>query len=271
MYIDNSYANNRFGYPDDDLPAEMKNEKWYLQYAKAFYASFMNNNTELSSDVYDDILLGRQYGAGRQSSDQYKDILIGKKEIADASRKAWMNVNFKDIISVAPKFRRIIVGIFESQDHEIVCSAINEAANDEREEMKWQAWVKKQEGDFLKSVDAYTGVKGNESEYEPASLEELELYASMGGFKLRTEVALEGALTFVDYESDWKMIKQKIIGDAIDCGIMMVKDYTDIPTKRVLKRYVDPYNSFYTMDENNQVSKFAEIRYYTMANIRRIS
>ena len=269
MYLDPSYENNKFGYPSDDIHPDLKDKDWHLKVAKALYSGFMNNNTVLSRSDYDDMLVGRMYGAGKQDPNQYKDTLIGKKEFAEATRKAWLNVNFKDIISVAPKFRRIVLGIFESQEHDIVATAIDESSNLTRQDLKWTAWAKKEEKDFIKFIDDFTNAKFLESEYEPASIEELELYESMGGFKLKTEVAIEGALSFVEYKSNWRMIKEKIVGDAIDIGIMMVKDYTDIVTKRVLKRYVNPYNSVYTIDENEEVSKFGEVRFCTIANVRR--
>lgn len=269
MYIDSNYRNNRNGYPKDDTHPDLKDAKWHLELAKAFYSSFLNGNCSISSTDYDDMLIGRMYGAGKQDTNQYKDILIGKKELMEAQRKAWMNVNFEDIISVAPKFRRIVMGIFESQEHEITATAIDETSNLSRQDLKWMAWAKKEQKDFIKFIDAVTNGDTLDQEYEPASLEELDLYESMGGFKLKTEVAIEGALSFSEYKSSWKMIKEKIIGDAIDIGYLMVKDYTDIPTKRVLKRYVNPYQSVYSLDENGEVSKFGEVKFYTIANVRR--
>jgi hypothetical protein len=269
MYLDSSYKSNRNGYPTDDIHPDLKGKEWHLKTAKAFYSSFMNNTTSTMTSDYDKMLLGRMYGAGKQGSDQYKDIIIGKKDFAEAERKAWANINFDDIISVAPKFRRIVLGIFESQEHEITATALDEASGVIRNDMKWKAWAQKEHKDILKFVDEFTNAKTIDTEYEPASIEELELYESMGGFKLKTEVAIEGALSYVEYRSSWKMIKEKLIGDAVDIGVIVVKDFTDIVTKRVLKKYVDPYNSVYTLDENKEVAKFGEIKFYTIANVRK--
>jgi len=268
MYVDNSYKTKGTAYPSHDIDPASKDAFWHMSFAKALYSNYLNDRCGIRYSEVSQMLINRSYAAGNQDVEQYKDILIGAKDQQDGKRKGWANINFSRIISVAPKFRRILMGIFLGQDHEIACNAIDESAGADREDMMWRTWVTKKEKQLSQLIDGITGTETPESEYEPASVEELELYDKMGGFKLKLEVAMEGALGFIDYDSDWRNIKGKIIGDAIDLGVMIVKDYVDVATQKVKKRYVDPIDCIFTLDQDGAVSKACEFRLYTIESVR---
>lgn len=268
MWIDNTYKAKSTAYPSHDVDPASKGAEWHMQFAKALYSNYLNDRCGIRYSEVAQMIINRSYAAGNQDTEQYKDILIGKKDIMDGQRKGWANIDFSRIVSVAPKFRRILLGIFLGQEHEISCNAIDENAGSEREDMMWRVWAEKKEKQLIALIDGITGTETPESEYEPATIEELELYNDMGGFKLKLEVAMENALGFIDYDSNWRVIKGKLIGDAVDLGKMAVKDYVDVATQKVKKRYVDPIDFIYTLDQDGQISKAAEFRLYTIETIR---
>lgn len=273
MYQDAKYKAYSAAYPSSDIDPTQKNEQWHRQYAISLYANYVQGLTAIQVEEHEQIRVNRQYGAGRQSAEGYKDALLGRLDLNKngqlEGRKSWANIDFNKIISVAPKFRRIIIGMFETQEHKVECNAVSEQAQVDKEDQKWKLWAEEDQKDFIQLIDKITGAKPKPKTYEPKTLEELELFDSMGGFKLQVEVAMEPALDFIHHFSGWPEIKSEMIGDAIDTGKMMCKDFTDPVTQKVGVRYVDPENSIYVLDENKGVSKFAELRYYSIENLRK--
>lgn len=269
MFTREEYKLTQHNFPSDDISPAQKNQAWHMAYAEALYAAYINGQCSIRPSEVEQMRINVAYGAGNQDKEQYKEVLIGPKSQLDGKRKGYAKVDFDKIISVAPKFRRIIIGKFLAQEHDIECDALDENAGTEREDMKWRLWAQKEQRDVTERIANLTEVKAPSQDYEPVDLEELDLYSQMGGFKLNLEIALEMGLAFVDYDSDWQTIKEKIIGDAIDKGVMVVKDYIDIPTQKVKKRYVDPMDFIYSIDQDGGICRAAEYRLYTIESIRR--
>ena len=273
MYQDLKYRDYRASFPSADIDPLTKDKKWHTEYCKSLYANYVQGLTAIQIGTHDQIAINRKYMAGRQDVDGYKDRLLGKQDRNEVGqlggRKGWANVDFNKIISVAPKFRRIIIGMFESQEHKVECNAVSEQAQVDKEDQKWQMWAEEEQKDFVGVIDKITGAKPKPKDYEPKTLDELELYDMMGGFKLQVETSMEPALDFIHHFSNWNEIKSMLIGDAVDTGVMICKDFTDPVTQKVGARYVDPGDSIYTLDKDKQVSKFAELKYYTIENLRR--
>jgi len=273
MYIDNKYKTYSASFPSSDINPDDKSKAWHLEYCKSIYANYVQGFSSVQHTEHAQMAINRSYGAGRQSTEGYKDRLLGKRDRNEngqlGGRKGWANIDFNKIISVAPKFRRIIIGMFESQDHKVECNAVSEKAQVDREDQKWLVWARQRQKDFISTVDKLTGAEGMPTQYQPETLDELELYDMMGGFKLQVEVAMEPALDFIHHFSNWKEIKSTLIGDAIDIGVMICKDFTDPQTQKVGVRYVDPIDSVFVLNKDKNVSKFAELVYYTVEDIRR--
>jgi len=220
MYIDNSYKDSKYKtYPAHDIDPSKKTEQWHREYAKALYCNYLSNNCDTRYSDYAQITINRNYANGLQDWQQYFETLIGKIDPNDPnSKKGWANIKFDKLICVMPKFVRVMLGIFESQEHKIECNAFDENSSMERENAKWTMWAKQANKDFLAMVNSATGLTKNTDEYEPASIQELELFASMGGFKLKTEVAMETGFDAVEYFSSWRNLRKLLFTDAITNG-----------------------------------------------------
>lgn len=256
-----TYKNNILGFPDDFLNPSKKNENWYLDYCKAIYSEHLNDNSAIEFSRSEFLEELRAYGDGRQDPDKYKRLLSKKSSSHDDERKGFMNVSW-DILPVAVKYKQTILGMFDDIEHDIVADAIDINSGVEKEDRKWFTWSKAKLDKFIKSLDSKMGVDSSESSdtsFKPSTLDELELYSSMGGFKLKEESSIEKILRFVFKDSDWSEIKRKLIEDFIDLNMAATKDYVEPDTQRIKTRYVDPKNLIiqYSKHWDHKDSKYA--------------
>jgi hypothetical protein len=206
---------------------------------------------------------------GQQPVEKYMDILSPKDE-QTGERKGWMNMSW-DIMSVAPKFRRIFVGMFEKMEHDITCSAIDPLSIDKREKEKWGLWADKELQSFMKDFDESMGIPDQPSAEDlPETLQELEMFMEEG-FKLNVERAMEQGIDYAFYLSDWAEIKKSIFEDFFDIGVAACQDYVDVETQKVKVKYLDPaqlivrYSRSRTFDN---IDHWGYVKEYTIAEIR---
>lgn len=252
------------GMPSDDIDPKLKRGDWCLAWARFIYAQFYNNQCFTTWEKINTYRLLRAYGAGKQPKEFYMDTLLGSQTDPsnineNGQRKGYYNVNW-DIWNPCPKFKRIVVGRFESQDHSISANAIDKLSGAEREQMMYKAWADslfaKEESEVKKMV----GLRdSNRVKYLPDSLEELQMYAEMGGFKMSKEIDIEKALDYTDYISKEKRLRRRIYGDFFDINIAAYQDYFDPIDKKIKYRYLDPeYSGF----DYSKESDFSDMRFW---------
>lgn len=274
MYI--SDDRNLYPFPKEFLTAEQKTAKWHLDYAKALYGSIVNNRTQLNVAAMSKLLENRTYGEGNQDYRQYQTQLLDlqkenamNSEITETMAKGWMNINFQDVVSVLPKFKAIIVGLFTTQKHEVDCYAYNELATDAREELKYELWVKTTFKEFIQTVKNFIGDNQPEQQFIPSSIRELQMYEQMGGLKLKEEIGMETVISEAENASDYTGIEEELISDMFDLKMMCTQDYVDINTGMVRIRRVDPLNIGVVLDaDEKKVLKAAEMRYMSVLELR---
>lgn len=274
MYIHKDRA--LYPYPKEFTPADQKTAKWHLDYAKALYGHVINNKSQLNIGGLDNLQENRMYGAGTQDWKQYQTQLLDMQAqttqnqvVDDLIAKGWMNVNFKDIVSVLPKFKSIIVGLFTTQKHEVDCYAYNEMATEAREELKYELWTKATFKDLIAQVKAFIGNTQEETEFIPSSVRELQMYEQLGGLKLKEEIGMETVIAEAENVSDYTHIEEELISDMFDTKMMCTQDYVDINTGMVRIRRVDPLNIGVVLDaDQKKVIKAAEMRYMSVSELR---
>ncbi len=233
-----SYQTGAYPFPKDEIDPKDKNEEWGRKWCEAMYAAWVTDRTGVPFSQIEELWNLRRYGAGNQPVSKYQKILLDESE-PGADSEGYLNINW-EIFSVAPKFKYVVVGMFEQQDHNIVATAVDPASTKLKEDAKFMKWFKSQFKDKLQQIDSGMGNIQNNSEYLPGSVEELELYSQMGGFKLAKEMKIEQGLDYTFHISDWKETKRKILHDFLDINKAAVKDYLDPYTRKVKTRYVDP-------------------------------
>ena len=275
LYIDNKFLDGQvFSYPKHDISEEKKNKDWCLRWCKAIYYNFANDNTYYNTTWYKNIIDLRRYAQGRQNSEKYVDLLIGGKEKnqrGNYERKGYTNLNFNDIFSPAPKYMEVIQGMFESNEHTITVNAEDEQSGTEKKNLKEAMWFKEQYRPFIEMMDEKLGITRPPDDFMPQSRQELELYASMGGFKLRYEVAMEKALSHTYEISNWKQVKRKLIEDFVTSNMAAVVDEVDLASGKVKLDYIDFSELImeYSRDWDFKNSRWGAIpRYKTVYELR---
>lgn len=275
-------------FPSHDVNPALKVQKpWCKQFAMAIDGLYNTNQTAWGRDDVNNMARLRSYGNGSQNPDQYKDLLgMNKKpmptvpqattstrapELAgEGARKGYMNINW-DILAIAPKFKSIVLGTFEDVDHDIFADGIDEKSGAEKEQLKWSLWVEKEFGDYFAAQAAAVGLQMPRPDYVPESLQELQMFSELGGFKLKSEISIEEALRYTFSISEWKELKRKFIEDLFEVGVAVARDYVDPMTQKVRVEYCDPalcvIPYMRTTDYSN-MPYAGQYKWYSIAEIR---
>jgi hypothetical protein len=265
-----SYKQGSYTFPKDEIDPKDKNQEWCKQWCEAMYAAWVTDRTGVPFSQLAEMRTLRRYGAGNQDISKYQKILLDSSDDS-ADSEGYLNINW-EIFSVAPKFKYVVVGMFEQQDHNIVATAVDPSSSKLKEDAKFMKWFRSQFKDQLQSIEAGMGDIQNRNEYLPGSVEELELYKQMGGFKLSKEMEIEEGLNFTFHISDWAETKRKLLHDFLDINKAAVKDYVDPYTRKVKTRYVDPTSLVmqYSRHWDHRNSEYAgEVIQETISNIRK--
>lgn len=271
-----------FFFPNDDIDPEQKNMEWCRQYAEAIYSVYMRDRAAITTSERAMMAVHRLYGAGKQPVDKYKPMIMGTKQGdgpqlangADFLRKGLVNINW-EILSVIPKFKQVVLGLFEEIDHSITANSIDESAGIEKEKEIYNAWFEKKYGEQFREIMNSMGIESEQPPYLPDNLEEAQIFHSIGGFKTQQEIGLEEAIeaTFT-LISDWKVLKRKLIEDALDINIIACRDEYDPEQCRFVTKYVDPLGlvAQYTRENDFRNSKyFGHFQDYTVSQLRVIT
>jgi len=231
------YTTGSYPFPRDDINPADKNEKWGKKNCEAIYSRYIRGKTAIPFSALNEIKALRDLADGRQDIRQYQKMLLDESD-DDKALTGYININW-DVFSVMPKFLRVVEGIMEQTDHQVVATTVDSASTEEREEAKLNMAFRMRFKDQLQQIESQLGI-GNVTDFVPDSIEELNIYEGAGGFKLGKEIEIEQGLDYTFYISLWKEIKKKIIRDACVIGCACTKDYVDQYTKKVKVRYVDP-------------------------------
>lgn len=288
----NNQTQGLIGFPSHDVSPQVKVDKeWCMTFCKAIDSLYRNNMTGLNYSDVDLFNLWRAYGNGNQSVSQYMDLLgINKtpsnpnqqtvseinpplRDNKEFARKGYMNVKW-DIVPIAPNFKNIILGIGEDMDYDVFADGLDESSSAERQQMKYLLWVERELKGYFEQLEKAANVEFPKPDYVPQSNQELELFAQLGGFKLKSEISIEQGINYTLDISEWKEIRRKLLEDAFELGVVGVKDYVDPFTQKAKIRYCDPalcvipYN--HQQDFNNM--PFAgEYIYYSIAEMRSLT
>lgn len=278
-----------FNFPKHDVPpAEKLGKDWNIQYARAMYYLYINNRCGINYSDVSLFNLLRAYGNGVQPITKYMDILDPQEAITNGeglpsslgpgtttqyARKGYMNIDW-NILKIAPKFKTVVIGNFEDVEHDVFADGIDEKSSQLRENEKWALWAEMEYGKQLQELGQSAGVNVQPPAYIPETMQELEMFSQMGGFRLKSEIAIESALSYTLWLSRWKEIKPKLIADLFEIGIAGVRDDVDPNTQKVTARYCDPNMCIIpwsrTKDYRNM--PFAgEFVYYTIAELRALT
>jgi hypothetical protein len=265
-----SYQRGSYPFPRDEISTDEKKIEWGIKWCEAMYAAWVTDRTGVPYSQLDEYYNLRRYGAGNQDVYKYQKILLANDGEGESGLEGYLNIDW-EIFSVMPKFKHIIRGMFENQEHDIVASAVDEKSVNQKNKDELHKWFNGRFKPLLDQMDRINETQRT-PEWTPENVDELELYKMTGGFKLAKEAEIEEALQYSFYISDWKETKRKILDDFVDLNIAACKDYTDLYTRKAKTRYVDPMNLIiqYSRHWDHRNSEYGgELIKETISNLRK--
>jgi hypothetical protein len=278
MHIDQKYKTSKFR-PSDDIDPKLKetDPTWSLAYMEHIYAQYVLGNCAITPTDVRRFDRNYKYSIGRQDTSIYKDMILDEFDDNDEtpkytrgyddvhapsqkkSREGWVNIDFENVFSPMPKYINAIIGIMESEEHDINVAAIDEHSGDLREQIKYQRYVK---GKYLDRLNSYQEAMGiepqDENEVYPRSIEELGMFEEMGEFKIAYEIGIQKAVEHTMKASGDKKIKRNVIKDIARYGVTATMDYFDYAVKEVRVKHLDVKN---LIVEDSKEDDFSDISY----------
>lgn len=231
------YATGSYPFPKDEINPKEKTAEWGRKWLEAMYSRWKQGRTAIPFSDINEMQELRAIADGRQNVLQYQTILLEESE-PGTDLKGFMNINW-DIPAIMPKFLRVVEGMLEQTDHQVVATAVDPTSTDEREAIKLDMMYRMKFREAVSYIEKGMGIDRS-GEYIPETMEELNLYDGAGGFKLAKETEIEQGLDYTFYISQWKEIKKKLIRDLCVINCAGTKDFVDPYTQKVRTRYVDP-------------------------------
>lgn len=210
---------NIFEFPNPLIDPKDKGKEFIMQYGKAMYHTFKrsgfkmfyNNRTKYREEIL--------YAQGNQSVDQYKQRL----DCWEDQDQSYLNLDWQ-ILNLCSKFVNIVQGKLNKVDFNIIITAIDALAIDQKKDYmarlqaykELQLWAEAKEIAISKD---FAGVEQLPIEMEN---DELEIFMNMS-LKHRWAMSMEKAVNAVLNSNDFSQTKKEVIWDLIVLGVGIVK------------------------------------------------
>jgi hypothetical protein len=256
------YKKTPFNYPDTNILPNKKGKEYFEHWGQKIYSLCMAGKTWMPLTDFNSIDVMRAYADGRQPTQQYKDWILGSWGVkstgheqpavdgagwdtrdegsAKGRREAWTNINAQPV-SVAPKIISKINEHIRSMYYEMGVKAIDSYSVETEQMAKYRLWFETKNKKWLESQYALIGIEQDEPIFEPKNLNELELYAATGGFKVPYAITMEDLLKHTFEVSDMdKEVNERVRKDLITLGYAIIEEEFDREKERVVVKYCDP-------------------------------
>ena len=201
--------------------------------------------------------------------------MLARVKDNEGRRATYLNLDWS-IVSTIPKIRRVVINFLLKLNYDIIATAVNPEAVNAKETVKIRTWAEKQLQPFLAQVEAQSGVPLTNPELDiiPEVREEFEMLFSMT-YKMAEEMKIELATKHILDKNRFNDIHRKNIEDAFDLGLAASKVETNIFTKEIDVRYVDPVNLLFDNFRgktggmgDGDIERIAELRAVTIAQLK---
>jgi hypothetical protein len=274
---ESKYNNASFTNPGEIDPrkksdlTDTETKTWFKRKMEYIYSCYIRDDAYIPYSTVRDIRICRLYAQGRQPNAKYRDMLTVQDK-KTGLRKGWMNISW-DILPIFPKFRSIVLGRFEDIDYSTQAHAIDDVSGTLKEDAKWTKLVSTKYAEELNYFKTELGITDDEQQlpFVPKNMEEMDMLAGMGFFRLAYEILMDKLLIATSQRSGWQEVKHRLFEDAIDTGFIAVKDYTDPVNGKPMVRYVDPEFLIIRQTRLNDLSNIteaAEITWLTIGQLR---
>jgi len=213
-----------YDFPSHLISPKEKGKDWILQYAKAAWSSWNNDNPrEIFFNARYRYEVYKQYAMGNQSINKYKPLM----GIDEESRETWLNIDWS-VIPIIPKFRRIALGKLSKLDYNLVATPVDSLANEETEEYFANTKAKIIMREEAKKIDPSlldSPVLQIEPE-EAKDMEELEMQMNYT-FKHQMAIEAEQGIKLVLEQNEIEKMREDIKECLFDYGVAGYKEFID--------------------------------------------
>ena len=222
---------------------EKLSEEYGLKVARAIRHEWFSGATSKYNSHKNNFHTLRLYARGEQSIQKYKN------ELSINGDLSYLNLDWKPV-PIIPKFVDIVVNGMAQRNYEINCFSQDDYGVSKRTEYMesiLRDMRSKGFNDIVKSrldIDMYE----NDPETLPDSEEELALHMQLN-YKQAVELAEEQALNVLMENSDYDLIRRRVLYDLTVLGIGATKTTFDFSSGAEAK-YVDPASLIYSHTES---------------------
>jgi hypothetical protein len=275
---------------DEIDPALKQSSDYCMQVTKAGFSALMRDRSALPGSAYEHMQVLRDYGSGNQAEDYYINLLkrnqpSSKKTMTvgydtdgvwtdtkEAQRKGLENISTQ-IVSVATNLKNALQGMFSNYQTTAFAQSVDSGSIEVEEKKMYGVLFDTQNADFLRSMREKYGISLEEDNHFPedVTLEELQVYKDMGGFRSEWSIAIEELVNYTLKESKWPMhIKRKWVDDVIDLNLIAGICKYDSETGEERLGYLNPENvtAQYSIEQNFDDSDYKG--YFTLEKISKL-
>ncbi len=228
------------------------------------------NTSGISANYYNQKakwILNRKYARGEQPINNIKK-LLGRDKAVQYDSLNW------SVPKVMPKIFDILSGMIHRLPIDITCDAIDDNSLDKKYSLKYRAECELMFADEIKEIESIIGSKlRDEDMAKYSTMEELDMAAAEGDFKVEVEIAME---EIIDALFDFNKIKElrfALTDDIANCGMGILRHYVQpnglIKVKRVAPELF--VSDYVTTRDFRDMSKAAEYYYIHWSELRKIA
>ena len=222
---------------------EKLSEKYGLEVAKAIRQEWFNGATSKFYSNVNSFHELRLYARGEQSIQKYKN------ELSINGDLSYLNLDWKPVPIIA-KFVDIVVNGMSQRNYEINAYSQDQFGVSKRTEYMESILKDMRSKEYTNLVQEQFGIDISENPPEsiPESEDELALHMQLN-YKQAVELAEEQAINVLMDNSDYDLIRRRVLYDLTVLGIGVTKTTFDF-TEGAKIKYVDPANVVYSHTES---------------------
>ena len=222
---------------------EKLSEKYGLEVAKAIRQEWFNGATSKFYSNVNSFHELRLYARGEQSIQKYKN------ELSINGDLSYLNLDWKPVPIIA-KFVDIVVNGMSQRNYEINAYSQDQFGVSKRTEYMESILRDMRAKEYTNLVQEQFGIDISENPPEsiPDSEDELALHMQLN-YKQAVELAEEQAINVLMDNSDYDLIRRRVLYDLTVLGIGVTKTTFDF-TEGAKIKYVDPANVVYSHTES---------------------
>jgi len=279
------YEKDSLNFPSRTIAEKEKEEGYHRQWAKAIYSAHIHDESAIPNTYSKTIARLRRYGAGRQPIDYYikqrrsgdgtgstSSVDGGTAQSRKWDRDGMDNID-TSIISVAPRVKSMVKAYLKNIREEVIVDTIDPVSGAKQEDMKWRSMLYSKNKDFIENYEKAAGLQPDTPEFLPETVDELEMYAQAGGFKLAEAMTMEQLVRYTMEISGYDdELENQIYDDLMDVGIAATKTKLDPEDLKYKDEYVDVANLVVQHSRHNDfhdIEWAGHVEYYTISRLRK--